>query len=142
MEYSLPALKGILPFNHYNCWLFFVKACRNFCCRSLTLQQLNEADEILYSFCKKFVELYGFVNCTINLHLHCHLRECIIDYDPIYAFWLFSYEHLNGIFGNFHTNYHYISLQLMRKYLIEIDTAPHNWPSEYRDDFIDLIHSN
>ena len=80
--------------------------------------------------------------CTINLHLHCHLRECIIDYGPVYAFWLFSDEPLNGILGNFHTNNHDIALQLMRKYLIEIDTAPHNWPSEYRDDFMDLIHSH
>ena len=29
--YSLSALKGCLPFIHYNCWLLFVKACRLVC---------------------------------------------------------------------------------------------------------------
>ena len=93
--YSLPALKGCLPFNHYNCWLLFVKACcRLVCSRSITLSQLVEADVLLLSFCKKFEELYGSSFCTINLHFHCHLKECMEDFGPLYAFWLFSFERL------------------------------------------------
>ena len=139
--YSLPALKNILPFNHYNCWLLFVKACKLICCRSITLNQLEEAGTLLVSFCKKFEDLYGSAFCTINLHLHRHLKECIEDFGPVYAFWLFSFERLNGILGNYHTNNHNISLQLMRRYLIDAEYGIHNWPIEYKNEFASLLHN-
>ena len=44
-----------------------------------------------------------------NMHLHGHLKECILDFGPVYTFWLFSFERLNGVLGFYHTNRHDIS---------------------------------
>ncbi|KAI9247972.1 hypothetical protein BDA99DRAFT_250587 [Phascolomyces articulosus] len=30
------------------------------------------------------------------MHLHLHLKLTIIDYGPLYAYWLFAYERYNG----------------------------------------------
>ena len=137
--YSLCSLKEILPYRHYDCWLLFVKSTSLLCRRSITLQELNKADELLMDFCKKFVELYGEQHCTINMHLHGHLKECVLDFGPVYSFWLFSFERLNGILGSYHTNCHDISLQLMRRFLSNDFHGFHNWPVEYRDQFSPLL---
>jgi len=34
-----------------------------------------------------------------NIHLALHIPDCCRDYGPIYSFWLFPYERLNGYIG-------------------------------------------
>ena len=75
--FSLLALKDVLERSHYNCWHLFVKACFLLCSRSITTAQLAEGDQYLIEFCKRFSELYRPEQCTINMHLHGHLIECI-----------------------------------------------------------------
>ena len=137
--YSLCSLKEFLPQRDYNCWLLFVKACALMCRRSITLQQLDDADALLIEFCLKFEQLYGKEDCTINIHLHGHLKECMEDFGPVYAFWLFSFERLNGVLGSYHTNCHDVSLQLMRRFVTNLDCNDYNWPEEYRSEFLPLI---
>jgi len=137
--YSLYCLKGILPQRHYNCWQLLVKACHLLCHRTISLDQVHHADELLMEFCETFQTLYGKENCSINLHLHGHLASCILDYGPIYSFWLFPFERLNGILGSFHTNCHDISLQLMRRFLDTNDFGIDTWPADYRDDLAPLV---
>ena len=137
--YSLCSLKEILAYRHCNCWLLFVKSTSLLCCRTITLQELDKADEVLMDFCKMVVELFGQQHCTINMHLHGHLKECILDFGPVYSFWLFSFERLNGILGSYHTNCHQISLQLMRHFVCNDYYNFHNWPNEYRDRFSPLL---
>ena len=112
LVYSLCSLKGIIPHHHYNCWLLFVKAASLLCQCRITLNELQRADELLIEFCSTFEALYGKQYYTINLHLHGHLRDCILDYGPVYLFWIFSFERLKGVLGSYHTNCHDISLQL------------------------------
>ena len=142
--YSLFSLKGILPHQHYNCWLLFVKATSLLCRRVITVEQVNEGDKLLMEFCEAFQNLYGKEHYTINLHLHGHLKQCILDFGPIYSFWLFPYERLNGILGSYHTNCHDISLQLMRRYSSSSYHSSHIWPTEFRDQLYPLIfhHDN
>ena len=40
---------------------------------------------------------YGREVITPNLHLSLHLAACSHDYGPLYAFWCFSFERMNGI---------------------------------------------
>ena len=115
--FSLFCLKGVVPLQDYNCWLLFVKACYLFCRRSITLSELNDADNCIMEFCRKFATLYGKEQCTINMHLHGHLQECISDYGPVYSFWCFAFERMNGVLGSYHTNNHSISIQLARRFL-------------------------
>lgn len=86
MFYSLFALKGILPWQHYNCWQLFVKAYYHICCRAISPEELHEADTLLMEFSTSFVQLHGPQHCTMNMHLHGHLAAYIRDYGPVYAF--------------------------------------------------------
>ena len=108
--YSRCSLKHLLPVRDYVCWQKFVKSCHLFCRRSISLQQIEEADCLILEFCNMFEQIYGKEHCTINSHLHGHLKECIMDFGPVYSFWLFSFERLNGVLGSYHTNCHDISL--------------------------------
>ena len=137
--YSLPCLKSYLPVQHYNVWLLFVKACHIFCRRTISEVEVEEADKLILQFCKAYVALYGKEYCTPNLHLHGHLASCIKDYGPVYAFWLFSFERLNGILGSYHTNNNDVSLQLMRRFITSHTYSAQNWPEELKADFIPVL---
>ena len=54
------------------------------------------------------------------MHLHTHIIDCIKDYGPVYSFWLFSFERYNGLLGNFRTNQRSVELQIMRKFLTDM----------------------
>lgn len=73
---------------------------------------MAEADTLFEKFCKMYVSLYGKGQCTINLHLHCHLTERVKDFGPAYSFWLFAYKSFNGIMGSYHTNSKNISVEI------------------------------
>jgi hypothetical protein len=51
------------------------------------------------------------------MHLHLHLKKCILDHGPAHSFWCFSFERYNGLLGSFHTNQKNIEIQLMRKFI-------------------------
>ena len=121
--YSLAAPKYILPHRHYDCWLLFVKSTRLLCQCSITLLELDNADALLMEFCEK---LYGEENCTINMHLHGHLKECVFDFGPVYSFWLFSFERISLVpIGD-------IPLQVMRRFLASEFYNIHNWPTQFK----------
>ena len=128
MFFSLFALKGFLPQEHYNCWQLFVNACYLICRRIVTKDQVKEADALLNKFCLEFVKLYGQEHCNINMHLHLHLAEYIFDFGPVYAFWLFAFERMNGVLGAYHTNNRNISVQLANRFLDSRVFSPGNWP--------------
>lgn len=75
----------------------------------------------------------------MNLHLHGHLSACVRDFGPVYSFWLFSYERMNGILGSYNTNNHFISAQLMQRFMDYGTYAIHNWPREFQEDYSSLI---
>ena len=71
-------------------------------------------------FHSKFAEIFGKEHCTPNMHMTMHIKDCLLDFGPVYSFWCFSFERYNGILGKFSTNNHSISLQLMRKFVNSI----------------------
>ena len=137
--FSLFSLKGVSPRPHYECWPLFVKACFSLCRRYITTQNLRDADKHFEEFCQSFVSLYGKEHCTMNLHLHCHLKERVEDYGPVYSFWLFAFERMNGIMGTYHTNNRNISVQLARRFLDSKEYAPNSWPNNYVDTFFPIL---
>lgn len=68
-------LKGILPSNHLQCWLLFVHACNILGNRTINKSDVVAVDLLFPNYCKKFEDLYGKKNCSMNLHLHCHLKD-------------------------------------------------------------------
>ena len=121
--FSPIALKCILNNAHLHCWLLFVRACNLLCTRIVTTSDIHQADQCLMEFCKQFFLLYGTDSCTPNLHLHLHLKDCLLDYGPVHTFGLFSFECYNGLLGKFHTNNQMIEEQIMRKFLSEQQIA-------------------
>ena len=129
--FSTFALKDILPDGHLQCWKLFVKACRILCSTVIPRSQVKVADELLVKFCQTVENLYGSTVITPNMHLHCHLCECILDFGPVYGFWCFSFERYNGVLGSLHVNNHQIEVQLMRKFLERHQLGSISWPAEF-----------
>ena len=80
---------------------------------------MHEIDAVHYhfrTFAGAFAELCGWQYCTPNIHLHLHLKNCLLDYVLVLAFWCFSCERFNGILGAYHVNNHDITIQLIRKF--------------------------
>ena len=115
--YSPVVLKGIISDADLQCWLLFVRACAIISQRIVKQDDVATADLLLLNFCKKFEQLYGREMCTPNIHLHLHIKDCLLDYGPSHAFWCFSFERYNGLLGSFHTNRRTIEEQIMRKFV-------------------------
>ena len=130
ISYSPIALRGILPREHLQYWLLYVKACSLICVRCLSKQNIELSDKYFKLFCCKFLDINGAQCCTPNMHLHRHLKECLLDYGPPYSFWCFGFERFNGILGSFPTNKKYIELQIMKKCLMLQELHNHTFPSE------------
>ena len=129
--YLLFALKGVLPDNHLECWRHFVLACKLRGKKVLTYSDIELGDRHLMEFCRTFEELYGKDLVTPNMHLHGHLKQCLLDYGPLHSFWCFSFERFNGILGSFHTNNRSIEIQLMRKFLMQAKVKDFKYPELY-----------
>ena len=121
--FSGVVLKSIIPEDHYNCWCIFIDACRLMCSRAISNDSVTKLDDLIINFCQTFQLLYGASACTPNLHLNCHLKECIIDYGPASAFWVFAYERLNGMLGSIPNNHRAVEIQMMRKFLATQQTV-------------------
>ena len=137
--FSLYVLKNILPSDDYDCWVLFSQACIILLQPIITTDDLCQADEKLLNFCKTFERLYGPEKCTPNMHLHCHIRETIVDYGPVYSTWCFAFERMNGIFESFQKNWIHPEVQLLVKFVnfqnVLTTVFPFYLPAELRDIF-------
>lgn len=68
-------------------------------------------------------QTYYFWSFAINLrrslvhsmHLHNHLKDCLLDFGQIHVLWCFSFKRFNGANEYFHTNNRAVEIQFMRK---------------------------
>lgn len=139
--FSIPALFDILPTEHLECWRTFVLACRILCKHTLSITDINLADTLLLQFCRKVECIYGNDAISPNMHMHCHLKEVILDYGPIQEFWLFSFERYNGILGKQPTNNKAIETQLMSRFLNDNVESTFSYPDEFKEKFQPVCES-
>jgi hypothetical protein len=78
---------------------YFVRACNILICRIISKSGLNEAHNCLLSMVKLVESSYGAEKITPNMHLCLHICECALDYGPLYSFWCYSFERMNGLLG-------------------------------------------
>ncbi|OAD70992.1 hypothetical protein PHYBLDRAFT_171051 [Phycomyces blakesleeanus NRRL 1555(-)] len=110
---------GYAPKNLEN-WILFVDACHLLTKPLINDKEIDEAHSKLQLFCTRFQTLYGKSAVTLNMHLHLHLGECVHDFGPIYAFWLFSFKRYNGLLKNIETNQKGGFESMMMKRFLEI----------------------
>ena len=133
--YSIPALYGILPSEHLQCWRHFVLACRILCKQSLSVADIRLADALLLQFCTCVQDLFGEMCITPNMHMHGHLKEVLEDFGPVYAIWCFSFERYNGILGSQPNNNRSIEPQLMGRFMRDNFAYSFNFPAQFHEDF-------
>jgi hypothetical protein len=78
---------------------YLVQICQSFAQRNLEEILLNEIHDKLIKVVTLIESEYGREMITPNLHLSLHLAECSSDFGPLYAFWCFSFERMNGMLG-------------------------------------------
>ena len=76
---------------------------------------------------------------TPNMHMSCHLRECLLDYGPTNHFWLFAFERFNGILGQLPNNNRSIEVQMMKRFLSDTEIMRMSIPDQFRDDLQQLV---
>ena len=86
--YSPVLLNECMKSHHWRCWMLFVSACKAMISRTVRQADIEEADRRLLAFCQQTCALYGEKYCTMNTHLHLHLKTCIEDYGSTSGFWL------------------------------------------------------
>ena len=132
--YSPIVWQNVRPCEHYTLWCIFSKACSLLCRPYIHEGEVKEADELLLSLCHGFEQLYGKQACTPNLHMHCHLKNCILDVGPIFSFWCFSFEQYNGILESMKMSWHAPELQLLHRFnciqSLAAAILPDNAPAE------------
>ena len=101
MIYATPILWDLLDESDRKILANFVRACFLLVSRIIDRNSLNEAHNRLLTVAKLIEEHYGSEYITPNIHLSLHLTECCHDYGPLYSFWCFSFERMNGILGEF-----------------------------------------
>ena len=136
--FSIPAIYDILTEEHRECWRHFVLACRILCKHRLSKDDVCLADALLLHFCRRVQHLYGEYAVTPNMHMHAHLKEDILNYGPVYGFWLFSFERYNGVLGNQPTNNKAPEPQLMRRFIDDNSAYSFQFPNEFKEDFSPL----
>lgn len=129
--FSIFSLREFIPKRHLECFRKFVLACQYLCRRVITKRDVIVANNLLQQFCTTFEVLYGRERVTPNMHLHLHLKDCILDYGPIYSFWLFSFERYNGLLGSFPNNKKEIELQVMNRFSRDNDVLNMPKPTEF-----------
>ena len=144
LMYSLYSLHGVLPDSHYKCWCLFVDACRLLCLPVVTESQINAAHSRLVDYCKTFESLYGPEHCTPNMHMACHLKECMLDYGPLSSFWCFAFERYNGTLEGVQKSWNGPEKQMLAKfidmqymYTLQTSTVVGS-----KDDFMTLVCKN
>ena len=105
------SMYGILPDSRLRVWERFVLSCRILCQPVITKQEILEADALLLNFCKSMEKLHGKKFLTFH--------SVLINYGPVYGFWLFSFERYNGLLGSTVTNNRSVEIQFMRDFLKE-----------------------
>ena len=141
--FSLMTLHSILPSEDLKCWRYFVQASRILCQTKLNDEDIKLADAFLLQFCCQVEKLYGKAAITPNMHLHCHLKQVLYDYGPVYNFWLFSYERYNGILEKYPSNNRSFEIVMMNRFHSEfyLQSCSHSLPQEFQTEFGEAFKS-
>ena len=99
LVYAIPIMWDLLSVPDREILSNFVRACSLLVYRIIDNNMITEAHERLLKVAMLVEKHYGPEKITPNLHLCLHIKECCQDYGPLYSFWCFSFERMNGVLG-------------------------------------------
>ncbi|CAG8570595.1 12994_t:CDS:10 [Ambispora leptoticha] len=114
--YSTYVLHQFLDEADRQCWQAFVTAVSIWSQRIITEAEIEAGHITMMAFLQYSEQIYGKRFCTPNMHLHKHLRECMLDYGPWYSFWCFTYERYNGELGLFSNSNRNMELEVLENF--------------------------
>jgi len=62
----------------------------------ISCEEIESVDLAMKDFLIKIKSAFGPEIATPNMHMHLHLKDCLLDYGPLYSFWCFPFKRLNG----------------------------------------------
>lgn len=104
LVYAIPIMWDLLSAPDREILGNFVRACSLLVCRIIDNNMITEAHNRLLKVAMLIEEHYGPEKITLNLHLCLHIKECCQDYGPLYSYWCFSFERMNGVLGKLYAN--------------------------------------
>ncbi|OAD67614.1 hypothetical protein PHYBLDRAFT_173946 [Phycomyces blakesleeanus NRRL 1555(-)] len=136
LVYSPVVLRDLLLLPEFKNWIEFVNACRYFTKPSVSEEDIEKGHKCLEEFCKGCETLYDLDLLSPNMHLHLHLCQTMIDFGPVYGYWLFSFERYNSVLKNIKTNRRNgFELTFMRQYIEE------SWKGDFVHQLLKPMHA-
>jgi hypothetical protein len=97
--YATPLMWDLLDDPDRKILANFVRACYLLVSRIIDENKLTEAHNRLLKVAQLIENNYGPEMITPNIHLSLHISECCRNYDPLYSFWCYLFERMNGLLG-------------------------------------------
>ncbi|KAL7404230.1 hypothetical protein ABVT39_011719 [Epinephelus coioides] len=87
---------GILATLYYNHFLLLSEAIFILLMESISVEQIDHAEKLLWNFCSQMANLYGERYETANVHLLVHLADSVRALGPLWTHSCFHFEDKNG----------------------------------------------
>lgn len=118
-----------------------VDATHILCSAHISLDEIDEAEQLLCSFCDDFEILYGEFNTVFNVHLLRHLAECVRNIGPLFTYSNYNFEDQIGHLVSLHKGTTDVATQICEKYLLEHNLFKFIADSPIAKKFVDEIDS-
>jgi hypothetical protein len=113
---AVPLFKSLLPANYFKNFIKYIIFMRLLCQESISVEEIDDSQMLINSFCKEFQNLYGDTYMSYNLHAHLHLPNQVLNFGPLNKYSCFTFENMFKIsadkfHGNFTTKYFFFIFQ-------------------------------
>lgn len=90
-----------------------------------SLQKLEHAEQLLTTFVKEFVSLYGATNFVFNIHLLLHLPNCVRFIGPLFTYSNYCFEDHIGHLLSLQKGTTDVASQISEKYIMQKNVFEH-----------------
>lgn len=94
--YGPVVFRGILATLYYKHFLLLSEAIFILLMESISVEQIDHAEKLLWNFCSQMANLYGERYETANVHLLVHLADSVKALGPLWTHSCFHFEDKNG----------------------------------------------
>ncbi|XP_011859092.1 PREDICTED: uncharacterized protein LOC105556604 isoform X2 [Vollenhovia emeryi] len=116
MWYILICLRGLLPIKYLRHVALLITAIHILLQKSVTIESIDHANELLIKFVVQFQEYFGKSSMTFNIHLLLHLSTSVKNWGPLWTHNTFPFENENRLILQMKTSPYLIAVQIARRY--------------------------